>query len=63
MMNNSFSLVALNFSDQYQTVAFIPPFSGDYKDELHGFVLPNLIQGVESSFTVPSNYGCIWTLQ
>jgi maltooligosyltrehalose trehalohydrolase len=59
-----FSLVALNFGDQYQRVPFHFPFSGDYHEELHGNDnLKNIDTGVETWLTVPSNYGCIWTLE
>ncbi len=61
---NSFSLVALNFSDSDQEVPFWFPISGDYHEELHG---QNNLVGVPSYveywLTIPSNYGRIWTVK
>jgi 1,4-alpha-glucan branching enzyme len=61
---NNFSLIALNFGDQDQTVLFDLPFSGDYREELHGHDnLKEIVGGVGSWLTVPSNYGRIWTIE
>jgi 1,4-alpha-glucan branching enzyme len=57
-----FSLVALNFSDRDQWVSFLFPFAGDYTEELHGEEnLPNISEKQVVWFSVPSNYGRIWT--
>jgi maltooligosyltrehalose trehalohydrolase len=61
---NNFSLIALNFGDQDQNVPFFFPFSGDYREELHGSDnLKDIISGLETRLTVPSNYGRIWSLK
>jgi maltooligosyltrehalose trehalohydrolase len=60
----SFSLVALNFTDESQSVPFVFPLAGNYREELHG--QENLSVGgaeAEQWLTIPSNYGCIWTSQ
>jgi len=62
--NGVFSLVALNFGAQNQTVPFKFPFSGNYHEELWGS--DNLIDvsaDREVQIEIPSNYGRIWTLQ
>lgn len=56
-----FSLVALNFGDQDQTVPFTFPKAGYYREELHGVDLHGVGAGVDTQITVPSNYGRIWT--
>ena len=60
---DTFSLVALNFSDSDQSVPFWFPISGNYQEELHG---ENNLSGVSSYqeywLTIPSNYGRIWTV-
>lgn len=60
---NTFSLVALNFGDNEQTVPFWFPIAGNYREELHG---QNNLTGVPSlveyGITIPSNYGRIWTV-
>jgi 1,4-alpha-glucan branching enzyme len=59
-----FSLIALNFGDHEQRVPFNFPYSGNYWEELHGTEnLANILAGEESWLTVPSNYGCIWTME
>lgn len=59
-----FSLVALNFTDQNQSVPFTFPLAGDYKEELHGqYNLTGLAAEEERLLVIPSNYGCIWTRQ
>jgi hypothetical protein len=58
----AYSLVALNFSDQDQTVPFRFPFAGEYREELHGDDnLSSVPSDREQQLTVPSNYGRIWT--
>jgi maltooligosyltrehalose trehalohydrolase len=60
----SFSLVALNFSDESQSVPFVFPLGGNYREELHG-QQDLIVPGAEAEewITIPSNYGCIWTSQ
>ncbi len=59
-----FSLVALNFTDQDQQVGFKLPFSGDYREELHGLDgLEDVVGDAWTSFVVPSNYGRVWTVR
>ena len=44
-----------NFGDHEQTVPFDFPFSGDYREELHGYDnLKDIAGGKESWLTVPS---------
>ncbi len=62
-LDSSYSLVALNFSDQDQTLPFTFPHSGSYREELHSNdTLADVTAGVEHWLTIPSNYGRIWTL-
>jgi 1,4-alpha-glucan branching enzyme len=71
------SLIALNFSDEDQTIQFRFPdesdfqlpstYSGNFTEELHGEDVPelnlkNICIGEEHNLTIPSNYGRIWTL-
>jgi 1,4-alpha-glucan branching enzyme len=61
---NDFSLIALNFGDLDQNISFYSPLSGNYREELHGNDdLKNVVAGVETWLSVPSNYGRIWTLE
>ena len=59
----SCTLVALNIGDTDQTVPFWFPIAGNYAEELHGGALD--LQGIaalqETSLTIPSHYGRIWT--
>lgn len=60
---NSFSLVALNFSDCEQSVTFTFQRGGDYIEELHG--QDNFIRihgGDERTLSIPGNYAKIWTV-
>ena len=58
----AFSLVALNFSDQDQTVPVVLPVGGNFKEELHGIDnLSNVSAGISHWVSVPSNYGRVWT--
>jgi maltooligosyltrehalose trehalohydrolase len=60
--NNHFSLVALNFGNEDQTVPFTFPRSGDYQEELHGNDnLNGISQEGECWLNIPSNYGRVWT--
>ncbi len=58
----TFSLIALNFTDQPQIASFAFPRSGDYREEIEGGALPGVTAGAAQPLTIPSNYGCIWTL-
>jgi 1,4-alpha-glucan branching enzyme len=61
-LDQSFSLVALNFTDHDQSVPFTFPLAGDYREELHGQRdLSDVTAGEEKWLTIPSNYGCIWS--
>ena len=61
---DSFSLVALNFTDQDLSSEFWFTVPGDYSEELHGLNdLKAVMVGVPTQIKVPSNYGCIWTLR
>jgi maltooligosyltrehalose trehalohydrolase len=60
----NFSLIALNFSDQEQTVPFNFPLDGDYVDELPGYNdLEGVTGGKERWLNIHSNYGRICTLK
>ncbi len=64
---NNFSLIALNFGDQDQTVPFIFPLAGNYLEELDGnennsLNLKDVASESKIDITVPSNYGRIWTV-
>lgn len=60
---NTFSLVALNFSDSDQSVPFWFPISGNYQEELHGENNLNSVPSYQEFWlTIPSNYGRIWTV-
>jgi 1,4-alpha-glucan branching enzyme len=58
-----YTLVAVNTTDNEQTVSFWFPVGGDYVEELHGGALD--LKGVpalqEYALTIPSHYGRIWT--
>jgi 1,4-alpha-glucan branching enzyme len=60
-VDDDYSLIALNFGDQDQTVPFTFPEGGKYREELHGLDLADVAAGQESWLTVPSNYGRVWT--
>lgn len=60
--SEAFSLIALNFSGQDQTVPFWFPKDGSYVEELHGLDNKESVRaGEEQGLFVPSNYGRIWT--
>ncbi len=62
-LGTAFSLVVVNFTDQEQTASFAFPTSGDYVEQIEGAQnLPGVVAGVAETLTVPSNYGCIWTI-
>jgi len=60
---SAYTLVAINTSDSDQTVPFWFPIGGNYVEELHGgeLNLSGIIPLQETSLTVPSHYGRIWT--
>jgi hypothetical protein len=63
-VNSLFSLVVVNFTDQPQTASFGFPTSGNYTEQIEGTQnLVGVVAGVGQTLTIPSNYGCIWTLQ
>jgi maltooligosyltrehalose trehalohydrolase len=59
----AYTLVAINTSDSNQTVPFWFPIGGNYVEELHGggLNLSGIVPLQETSLTVPSHYGRIWT--
>ncbi|MFY7801791.1 MAG: alpha-amylase family glycosyl hydrolase [Limnoraphis robusta] len=76
-LDQNVSLVALNFTNQDQTIRFKLPdasnfqlplnYSGNFQEELHGkdephLNLANILAEEEHDLTIPSNYGRIWTL-
>ncbi len=58
-----YTLVAINTSDTDQTVPFWFPIGGNYVEELHGGALDlsAIVSLQETSLSVPSHYGRIWT--
>lgn len=57
-----FSLIVVNFTDQEQTTTFVFPNGGDYVEQIEGTQnLVNVVAGAPQTFSVPANYGCIWT--
>jgi 1,4-alpha-glucan branching enzyme len=62
-LDSTFSLIVVNFTDQGQTTSFTFPESGDYVEQIEGTQnLGNVITGAARTLTIPSNYGCIWTV-
>jgi hypothetical protein len=62
-IGNDFTLIALNFGPEDQTVPFAFPLGGNYREELHQLDdLRGVASGVEHWITVPSHYGRVWTL-
>ena len=59
---DTFSLIALNFTDRDQIVSFQFPLAGIYGEELHGQDSFQVSAGEEREITVPSNYGRIWSV-
>ena len=58
-----FSLVVVNFTDQQQTTSFAFPTSGNYIEQIEGTQnLAGVIAGAAQTISIPSNYGCIWTI-
>jgi maltooligosyltrehalose trehalohydrolase len=58
-----YSLVAVNTGDVEQTVPFWFPVGGDYTDELEGgeFALNGVVPLGETTLSIPSHYGRVWT--
>jgi 1,4-alpha-glucan branching enzyme len=59
----AYTLIAINVGNADQTVPFWFPIAGNYREELHGGAL-NLSAVAplqETSLTIPSHYGRIWT--
>lgn len=62
-LGSAFSLILLNFTGQSQTTTFSFAASGDYVEQIEGKQnLSNVVAGTAQVVTIPSNYGCIWTL-
>jgi maltooligosyltrehalose trehalohydrolase len=62
-LGNAFSLIVVNFTDQDQMSAFAFPNGGNYVEQIEGTQnLNNVAAGAAQTLTIPSNYGCIWTL-
>jgi 1,4-alpha-glucan branching enzyme len=60
---NTFSLVVVNFTDQTQTTSFAFPTGGNYVEQIEGAQnLIGVVAGVAQMLSLPSNYGCIWTI-
>jgi 1,4-alpha-glucan branching enzyme len=60
---SAYTLVGINTGDSDQTVPFWFPIGGNYVEELHGgeLDLSGIVPLQETSLTVPSHYGRIWT--
>jgi 1,4-alpha-glucan branching enzyme len=58
---SAYSLVALNFTDADVSTSFWFPIAGSYVEELQGGRLDGVVTTAATPFTVPGNYGCIWT--
>jgi maltooligosyltrehalose trehalohydrolase len=62
-LGNTFSLVVVNFTDQQQSTSFAFPMGGNYVEQIEGQQnLHGVVAGAAQTITVPSNYGCIWTV-
>ncbi|MBV8828716.1 MAG: hypothetical protein JO108_05760 [Acidobacteriaceae bacterium] len=62
-LGSVFSLVVVNFTNQQQTASFVFPHSGNYVEQIETTQnLRGVVAGAGQTFTVPSNYGCIWTV-
>lgn len=58
--NDSYALVALNFTGDDITTEFWFPRAGTYRELLHGSQLEVSEALSPVSITIPSNYGCVW---
>lgn len=62
-LGSTFSLVVVNFTDQQQTTSFAFPISGSYTEQIEGAQnLAGVVANAPQTISVPSNYGCIWTI-
>jgi hypothetical protein len=62
-VGSTFSLVVVNFTDQQQTTSFPFTISGNYREQIEGTQnLNGVVAGAAQPLSVPSNYGCIWTI-
>src|SRR6201999_3327355 len=62
-LGSTFSLVVVNFTDYQQTTTFNFPVGGNYVEQIDGLQnLSGVVAGAPQVITVPSNYGCIWTV-
>lgn len=62
-VTGTFSLVVVNFTDQDQSTTFQFPYGGNYVEQIEGNEnLTDVAAGATQAITIPSNYGCIWTL-
>ena len=62
-LGNTFSLIVVNFTDQPQTASFAFPITGNYAEQIEGTQnLAGVAAGTAQPLAVPSNYGCIWTV-
>jgi hypothetical protein len=54
----------VNFTDQQQSTSFsLFPTSGNYVQQIAGAQnLIGVVAGAAETLSVPSNYGCIWTI-
>jgi 1,4-alpha-glucan branching enzyme len=60
---NTFSLIVLNFTAQQQTTSFTFPLAGNYTEQIEGTQnLSGVATTSPQTLTIPSNYGCIWTI-
>lgn len=59
-LDDAYTLIALNFTDETQLVPFNFPKPGTYTEKLHGYTWD--VQEGESMVEVPSNYGRIWSI-
>jgi maltooligosyltrehalose trehalohydrolase len=60
---STFSLVVVNFTDQPQSTSFSFPIGGNYVEQLDGQQnLVGVVANAAQAITVPSNYGCVWTV-
>ncbi len=60
---NTFSLVVVNFTGQQQSTSFAFPIGGNYVEQIEGTQnLQSVVANALQTITIPSNYGCIWTV-
>ena len=59
----AFSLVVVNFTDQQKTRSFAFPTGGSYIEQIDGTQnLAGVIAGAVLTISLPSDYGCVWTI-